>query len=704
MVIIKNKMSTVSIIMLFFLLAGSTSMLSGQRSTYSFEDLERLAKTKDASTMSAAHKLDASKAELKYSGAKYWPVLSTYYRHFPGEIDIDAGDISTRNSLVLRLSYDLFKDFKMGSLRSDEKRHELATEEILLKQTERQALFQFRSIWIDMLKEKASVSYYQSLVEIMSELLSLQKTEYESGNALAPTLMRTRNDLEEARDLATYHQNMLKEKKDFVLRSFNLGTAALRLDPLSPPPSLPQVETIIRSAIPKNITIQNLARETRRDKLKKDAVLYENMSLAPYIGARFWDKGRAGIEVGPELGLKFQVNLGVFQARSSRKQQYLALQRAWALDRKSTELSLRQDLRKQYALIALSKTKQKAMKRSLRKVKEEARIKSLQNAKAVRRIDPGINSHFLLEKEERRLRFQSELEIYNRHLAQYHVLYLAGIDHYNEILPDRSIHDDRTEQTTVRAMWVWKTYDIIHDNAGVEDFLSFCRSRGINRVFLSVTGKMLKTRKRKMALSAFVASLHQAGLKVSALMGESHWVFPDKRKVLLSRINDIHSYNQQNSTFSRFDAIHLDIEPHTLASWKSRKEKYLDLFIETLAEAREYLQRHDTGMNLEIDIPAFWSKINRSHLNAMLQLVDLTTIMAYERKTASRIIRSTARIREQGFLSGTPVIIGLNVPDFKTEKQLEHLIKTTMAQFNAADQPYGFGIHHYKNYRALTPY
>jgi hypothetical protein len=179
-----------------------------------------------------------------------------------------------------------------------------------------------------------------------------------------------------------------------------------------------------------------------------------------------------------------------------------------------------------------------------------------------------------------------------------------------------------------RALWVWNNLPVVDPKARAELFATV-RKFGINRLFQQVQ-PLLQTHPAEVLDFVRDAKLH--GLQVELLLGGHGWTHPDYHKVALDR-------QQRALALAKTEpgliaAIHYDIEPHALPTWKKRwpalTKDWLDL-VTKLQQAQA-----GSGVALHMDIPAWYEDIvvlyqgqEASLLQHVLQRVDGVAVMAY---------------------------------------------------------------------------
>ncbi len=169
-----------------------------------------------------------------------------------------------------------------------------------------------------------------------------------------------------------------------------------------------------------------------------------------------------------------------------------------------------------------------------------------------------------------------------------------------------------------RVMWVW-------DQPEPQALVDAAVTRGVTELFLAVPPNV-GTSGQLPRIEQTIARAHSAGIRVSALGGDTGWV-DDPTWAMTNWVSP-------TLAVAGFDGLHLDVEPYTSPAWTTQRaaqvKKYLALLTTIAAEAG--------ALPVEADVP-FWfgtiSSARRVPLDeAVLRRVDGVSIMAY-RNTAT---------------------------------------------------------------------
>jgi hypothetical protein len=262
------------------------------------------------------------------------------------------------------------------------------------------------------------------------------------------------------------------------------------------------------------------------------------------------------------------------------------------------------------------------------------------------------------------------------------------------------------EAQRAHGLWVWKGPAILATPQGAGQLRDFCRTQGINEIYLSVLdhGELHDG----AALSALIALLHRSGVRVEALLSSTDADEPGKhRDTLLARVRLILGFNQQHPG-SRFDGIHLDIEPQQRPENKGAGNLR---FLPNLAAAFRDVRAlaGPAGLTLNADIQNKLLKGSIDERRTLLESAPQLTLMLYELDAAhgggsdarTEQLRSASRSYLDMAYAGlerpglATLIIGLRTPDYG--EQLPRMLGV-LDESNGANPHYaGWARHSYND-------
>lgn len=277
-----------------------------------------------------------------------------------------------------------------------------------------------------------------------------------------------------------------------------------------------------------------------------------------------------------------------------------------------------------------------------------------------------------------------------------------------------------------RAVWTWEreSYAMVESEQAADSAFEFLSSRQVDTIYLyadAYAGRNLLL-ERPEAYREFIAKAHRRGFKVYALLGSAYlhterYVLPKKRKVATAMVQRVLDYNVAAPAASRFDGINLDIEPHLLDAWDTRKLELLRGFLDISADWMAL--KRGAGLDLAIgpalpfwfdNIQLEWNGRTRPVSEHVADLYDYIALMDYRHRAEGRdsIVSHAAAEMAYAQRVGKSVVIGLELtPNDLDKVTFNHLTEADLAAATAAterayrDSPAfgGFAFHHYRGYR-----
>jgi hypothetical protein len=243
----------------------------------------------------------------------------------------------------------------------------------------------------------------------------------------------------------------------------------------------------------------------------------------------------------------------------------------------------------------------------------------------------------------------------------------------------------------VHGLWVWKSPTVLEASRAAEALRDFCRSEGINEVYVSV--------------SARTETAEESQLLSSADADE-----PGKhREKLLDHVREILRFNRQHSG-DRFDGIHLDIEPQQRQENKGPGNlRFLPGLTDAFREVRALTDRNRLTVNADIQNKLLKGDLNERKM--LLSALPRLTLMLYElsstadgetfEKQADKLRNSAQKFLDMAYdgLDGRNLAnmsIALRTPDYAD--RLPAMLKTLDASFQENPHYLGWARHSYNDY------
>jgi hypothetical protein len=179
----------------------------------------------------------------------------------------------------------------------------------------------------------------------------------------------------------------------------------------------------------------------------------------------------------------------------------------------------------------------------------------------------------------------------------------------------------------VHGLWVWKSPDVLNAPRGTERLRDFCKSQGINEVYVSYSAVTAPA--EGDVFKQLIGLLHRADIRVEALLSSTDADEAGKhREKLLDRVNQVIEFNRIHPD-NRFDGIHLDIEPQQRPENKGPGNLgFLPGFAEALRAVRAAAV--PAGLTVNADIQNKLLKGDTSQRRLLLSAAPRLTLMMYE--------------------------------------------------------------------------
>ncbi len=278
-----------------------------------------------------------------------------------------------------------------------------------------------------------------------------------------------------------------------------------------------------------------------------------------------------------------------------------------------------------------------------------------------------------------------------------------------------------------RAVWTWESasYEMLEDRSAADEAIAFAHAQHIDTLYLyadAFAGRTLIATRRE-TYRRLIRRLHAEGIRTYALLGSAFlhteaYVLPEKRTAALAMIRRVLDYNATAAAEERFDGINLDIEPHILAEWDTRKMRLLEDYLE-LGQALMDLKRA-SGQTLEVGpaipfwldgITLTWRGRTMSVAEHVLGLYDYAALMDYRDHAlgADGIVSHAENNLAIARRLHRRLVIGVDVTpgepqkvsfDHLTEADLERELGLAAVEFGADPAFAGFAIHHFRGYQA----
>lgn len=260
----------------------------------------------------------------------------------------------------------------------------------------------------------------------------------------------------------------------------------------------------------------------------------------------------------------------------------------------------------------------------------------------------------------------------------------------------------------VHGLWVWKSADVLAEPRSADILRDFCKSQGINEVYVSVSTK--NEASEEIRLAHTIALLHRSNIRVEALLSSTDADEPGKhRDKLLEHVREIVQFNQKHPA-ERFDGIHLDIEPQQRPENKGPGNlKFLPGLVDAFRAVRT--EAEAPHLTVDADIQNKLLKGNLNERRMLLTSLPRLTLMLYElsspgngenaEQMAEKVRTASAKFLDMAYLglddrNLAKMVIALRTPDYG--ELIPQMLKT-LDDANRTNPHYaGWARHSYNDY------
>lgn len=207
--------------------------------------------------------------------------------------------------------------------------------------------------------------------------------------------------------------------------------------------------------------------------------------------------------------------------------------------------------------------------------------------------------------------------------------------------------------TGQRYIYVWS--DLI-DRIPAKLLLAYLKEYEIYSLMISLGSNSIEK------YNKYVDVLSRGGINVYALLGSNRILRSDDKEIN-KQLNLLTSLNVKG--------VNLDIEPHTLSDWDSKKPFYYARMLKIYQLART--KSKEKNMELHASIPVHYDKDFLLKLNSS---VDKIFLMAYKTTNADNIARKVSQ--EIEVFGKEKVVIAYRPKDFKSALNREDLIENVI--------------------------
>lgn len=676
---------TVAILTGFHELIGQTS--------YTYHQLEEKVMSNCPQVTGANFQVTSAQAQVAVERLDYWPKFSSSFRYLEHSADLTVGLLNADNSLIFRLSQDLVAVTKVRSGRVGEAKAKLEEEKIRLRQAESNAMLDFRLDYIDLLEAEKLADKNDLLQSNLSQIYKITKRQFELGEALEDDLIESRSELELSQNQVKAHKEKAEWMRAALANYFNIADNQILGD--EPPDIHISQESLIQNSDSTNLRGAIYAARSSRERSVIKSANYRDIHFEPYLGYRFrWGKnnvGKGSAEAGVSLSFPMLFPAVNRQRTASRLAASNALQEAASSERRRIRFEI-SDATHQLRILALEKELVASKIRSslIKKRNLEARFKHFPQLTDRERLTLLEAGALVVKREIEKVKLR-----HAEWRKQYQLLDLAGLSQPEA--PERTEGiSNANEFQEYFGVWLWQTDKMIMSEVRQQELLDFCEKTKLTAIYFSLNESMTKPELSEK-LRTVIAAFHRRSIRVSALIGDPNWVLPHKRAKLRNRLNYLSQYNREAAPESRFDAVHLDIEPHAAPGWREQSAEMVGRLAETVAEVRQILTR-ENHIKIEIDLPLVYLEISKESLQEIIDNVDMVTLMVYGRGSAEEI---WADAQSNLSFINKPTVVAIRAKDFESQAYLYRESLKLSELSKSSQNCIGIAVHDYNQFNSL---
>ncbi len=688
-------------LVVFGVLAVIPGQQASSQETYRFSDLEKEVLVRSISVSQVASEQAALQYDLNDRRLSNLPQVTAYYRFFPDDLTFAENEFGSTHFFGARLSQDLIDLMKGRPARIREGRAALAIKNLEIEEEKDRALFDFHSSYISALEHRTMLQYNTILAGITEQQLQIKEQQYDHHEALLPSVLDVEAALDNYEGMIAFAKSRLAAVEQAFARYFELEVSQFVWDEITQTCDLPKRETLLTHAIENNKELQRIKQAGRLEIGRGQAAQYSDLQFAPFLGVRFRGDNFGDLVTDPEFGFRFSMPVTYFHKKSSRSRRQEATLVALQEKARLHEIDLRDQLNQLYDRFELSESQLRSTEKKRNIYKERLRIETSKSEQLQTLGTTKPELLLQLKQAWQEAELQTRLHAYTRMRLYFELLHLSGYTGANKERPESPAISTSSIDTR-KALWVWQSGRILTHREQRQELLDFCLEKNIDQVYFSIDKQLAQQLDYDSRIGSFLARLHFEGVQVSALVGDPEWARPEKRERLLERTDKILMYNSASAAGERFDAIHLNIEPHLLSAWHENTEAILGDYIAALQAVKEKLETARSTIELELDVPAFYNNLPEEQLAALVQVADTIVIMAYQRLSPKQLVTSVNKIMSHTRALSKALVMGLSVDDFQTQEQLTGLIQQVRDDKELGDTFSKFAIHDYDDFKRLA--
>jgi hypothetical protein len=291
--------------------------------------------------------------------------------------------------------------------------------------------------------------------------------------------------------------------------------------------------------------------------------------------------------------------------------------------------------------------------------------------------------------------------------------------------------------TESRGMWVYKTDAITASAEACDSLFDFCAKRHITDLFWQVHFARMddgsRVLKNAVVTRAFLQRAHARSLRIHALFGDPSHALKAKHGIVFASADGVIAFHKDVPAESRFDGLHLDIEPHGLPQWRKAdltlKCDLLSQFVEVHHQTATRIHAADAKLVYGVDIvfwldktkpeggeayPVTFEGITKDAAKHLLDVVDQVAIMSYRDTAEGRngIIALVAKTIAYADTQRAKVFVGVKMADIgskmetfygQTEEQMMTALQPVDETYRSQPGYAGLAFFMYEAFKTMTP-
>ena len=222
-----------------------------------------------------------------------------------------------------------------------------------------------------------------------------------------------------------------------------------------------------------------------------------------------------------------------------------------------------------------------------------------------------------------------------------------------------------------RGVYLWKALETLCSKERRNEFLARCEQENISLVYCYFSmGKDQQPflQKFEPEYSYFIEECRRRNIQVFALAGEQEWLDPAQRGDLRILLDSFLEFNRQRMARGSygFDGFSLDVEPHSVAGWRTgQRDKLVRSYLDLLREVRKTLA--DTTL-LDVAVPCNYAGIpvwgsRNDFLKEIADQVNSLTLMAYQDTWRRGVDRASPVLNRSDLACGLRVAVETQAVD-----------------------------------------